>query len=457
MFGNYDSDINELLVDLPDTLPVLPLRNVVPFPSSMLPILVGTENSLALTKDTLKGNRLVMLVNTHDPDAKNPNSDEVYTTGTVAMIQRATRGQKGTMQLFIQTLERARITEWTQELPYLMARVELAPEDEEINAESEALHRGLMDISREIVALMPSVPDNIVNALEQLESNLLLTYTIAANSRIDDNKRLEILELDSVNEKMRVLLAALMREKDVLEIGQKIQSDAQEEINKQQREYILRKQMSSIRKELGEDEDGTDADNFREKIAAATMSEEAEKEALKELRRLERLSPQSAEYGVIRSYLDWLVELPWQSRSEDNLDIAHARAVLDDDHYDLKDVKDRILEYLAVRKLASERGGDVTAADTAPTILLFVGPPGVGKTSLGKSIARALGREFSRLSLGGMRDESEIRGHRRTYIGAMPGRIVQSLKRAGTRNPLMMLDEIDKVGTDWRGDPASAL
>ncbi len=459
MFGHNETKIDDILAHLPNELPVLPLRNTIPFPSSMLPIVVGTPKSLSLAEDAAQGDRLMMLVGSLDPEIENPTSKDVYEVGSIAIIQRAAPGQDGTIQLIVQTLERARIDAWTAEEPYLKAHVSLAPETEETDTKSEALNRGLLAISREIVALMPNVPDQIVEALEQIESNKILAYTIASNARIDDEKRVEVLDADSVNEKMRILLDALAHEKQVLEIGEKIKSDTQEQVSKEQREYYLRRQLEQIRHELGDGEDeAAEIDLYHTRIEEAEMSDEAKEQALNELNRMERLSPQSAEYGVIRTYLDWLVDVPWNASSEDNLDIQNARSVLDADHYDLKDVKDRIIEHLAVRKLAAERGFNHDAdTDGAHTILLFVGPPGVGKTSLGKSIARALDREFARLSLGGMRDEAEIRGHRRTYIGAMPGRIIQALKRVGTKNPVMMLDEIDKVGSDWRGDPASAL
>ncbi len=459
MFGNH-VNMDEVLANLPEEVPVLPLRNTVAFPYSVLPIVVGSPHSLKLSQDALQGNRLLMLVTSRDPEMEKPGPDDVHQIGVLAMIQRAVTGQNGTMQLLVQTLERVRVVEWIDTDPYLQARIELAPENEEEDTDAEALSRNLISVSREIIALMPNVPDEVVGALEQLETNQALVYTIATNSRLDIEKRMEILQQDSINEKMRILLAALTEEKEVLAIGQKIMEDAQERMGKEQREYYLRRQLESIRRELGEiDDEAADAQDYRQKIEDAHMPEEAEQQALGELKRMERLSAQSAEYGVIRTYLDWMVELPWNVLSEDNLDIDHARTVLDADHYDLKDVKDRIIEHLAVRKLAVERSDEFegNADHSANTILLFVGPPGVGKTSLGKSIARALGREFTRLSLGGMRDEAEIRGHRRTYIGAMPGRISQAIKRGGTRNPVMMLDELDKIGADWRGDPASAL
>lgn len=460
MFGENTQNLDDILAHLPDELPVLPIRNSVPFPFSMMPIVVGTPRSMKLAQDAIDGSRLVMLVPSHDPEIENPLPEEVYPVGSIAMIQRVAPGNNDTMQLFVQTLERGEIEEWTAEAPYLRARVVVTPDIEEDDTEAEALSRSLISISREIVELMPNVPIEIVDALQQINSTRLLTYTIAANARLNIDKRVEVLAENSVNAKMRILLEALANEKELLEIGQRIKNETQQQVSKEQREFFLRRQLESIRKELGEGEDGiAEVANYRQKIEDAGLPEEAKKQALDELNRMERVSPQSAEYGVIRTYLDWLVDLPWGAFSEDNLDIAHARQVLDEDHYDLKDIKSRILEFLAVRKLAADRAEDRQTPNTegANAILLFVGPPGVGKTSLGKSIARALGREFTRISLGGMRDESEIRGHRRTYIGAMPGRIVQALKRVGTRNPVFMFDEIDKIGADWRGDPASAL
>lgn len=459
MFGNHDSNTDTILAELPDTLPVLPLRGAVAFPYTMIPIMVGTERSLELTQDVMANNpRLVVLVTAHDAENERPSPDEVHQVGTVALVHRAVKGRGGTMQLLVQSLERVRIVDWTSEEPYLTARIELAPDWEEEDAESKALRRALLDLANEVVALMPSVPDEIAGTLEQFDSNRILTYVIAANARMEHDTRLAVLQLDSVNARMRLLIGVLTEEKEILAIGEQIRTQTQEQMSEEQRKFYLRRQLDSIRKELGELEgDADDAQTLREKLDEANLPPEALEQATRELNRLEQLSPQAAEYGVIRTYLDWLTDLPWDKLSDDNLDITNAREVLDTDHYGLKDVKDRILEFLAVRKLATERATGGNIPEAAGTILLLVGPPGVGKTSLGKSVARALGREFTRMSLGGMRDESEIRGHRRTYIGAMPGRIVQALKRTGTRNPVFMLDEIDKIGSDWRGDPASAL
>ena len=357
-----------------------------------------------------------------------------------------------------------RITEWVETTPYLRARVELVPDIVTTDTELAALERSLRDLAQEVAALSPHVPRELQDFLSQIRDPRFLVYLVAASARLEVAEGQRLLETDQLKDKFRLLIAHLSREKEILGLRHKIQSEAKEEMDKAQQEYFLRQQLKAIQKELGETGEGqAGVDEYRQKIAAANMPEEATQEALRELKRLEGMPTQAAEYSVIKTYLDWLVALPWNVFSTDALDITHARTVLDEDHYDLQEVKDRILEYLAVRKLNSERKQPQDADAVSPpqeamgVILCFAGPPGVGKTSLGQSIARALGRKFTRMSLGGMRDEAEIRGHRRTYIGAMPGRVVQAIKRAGTRNPVFMLDEIDKVGHDWRGDPTSAL
>jgi ATP-dependent Lon protease len=319
-------------------------------------------------------------------------------------------------------------------------------------------------LTHDVLELTPQVPKEVRDFLTQVQDPRYLAYLVAANARLELKDGQQLLEADHVKDKFRILIAHLTHEKEVLALGHKIQSEAREEMDKAQREYYLRQQLKAIQRELGEgDETQALVDEYRQKIEAAGLPEEARAEALRELQRLEGMHPQAAEHAVIKTYLDWVVGLPWITLSPDQLDITHARTVLDEDHYDLQEVKDRIIEYLAVRQLRAERnssqGTPPTAAgrDAQGAILCFAGPPGVGKTSLGQSIARALGRQFTRMSLGGMRDEAEIRGHRRTYIGAMPGRIIQAIKRTGTRNPVFMLDEVDKVGSDWRGDPSSAL
>ncbi|GAB4563367.1 MAG: endopeptidase La [Anaerolineae bacterium] len=459
-----EKEYQSILERLPEELPILPLRNTVALPFAIIPLAVGIPRSVKLVEEALGGNRLIGLVAMKDPSIEEPMPGEVYEVGTVALIHRVIRTADGTLQVVVQGLERFKIDTWTETQPYLKARITLIPDQVDDDVETEALARSLVQIAKDVMALMPNLPEGLGAFLDQVDNPRQLVYMIAANARLEVEQEQELLEKDNLKDKMRMLISHLSREKEVLSLGQKITEEAQEEMSRQQREYFLRQQLEAIRRELGEtDEQTAEIEEYRQKIEQAGLPEEAYKEAMRELKRMEKMPPQAAEYSVIKTYLDWLVELPWNKVSEDNLDIEHARQVLDEDHYDLQKVKDRILEYLAVRKLVHERGiepeegheGDVQEAMGA--ILCFVGPPGVGKTSLGKSIARALGRQFTRMSLGGMRDEAEIRGHRRTYIGAMPGRIIQAIKRAGTRNPVFMLDEVDKIGMDWRGDPSSAL
>ncbi|MGC8839093.1 MAG: endopeptidase La [Anaerolineae bacterium] len=462
--GGQDAP-EELLKRIPEVMPILPLRNTVAFPFGILPLAVGIPRSVKLVEDALAGDRLIGLVAMKRPDLEEPMPDDIYSVGTVAIIHRVIRVDEGNLQVIVQGLERFKVVEWTETQPYLKARIRLAPDQVEESLEAEALQRSLVQVAKEVISLMPDLPKEVGLFLDQVQDPRHLVYVIAANSRMDVAHMQEILELDRLNDKMRRLIGHLTQEKEILSLGRKITEEAQEEMSKQQREYFLRQQLEAIRRELGEvDETAAEVEEYRRKIEAAGLPEEAYKEAMRELRRMEKMPPQAAEYSVIKTYLDWLVDLPWNKVSEDNLDIEHARRVLDEDHYDLEEVKSRILEYLAVRKLVKERGteGEKTddngrSTEAMGAILCFVGPPGVGKTSLGRSIARALGRQFTRMSLGGMRDEAEIRGHRRTYIGAMPGRIIQAIRRAGTRNPVFMLDEVDKIGMDWRGDPASAL
>jgi ATP-dependent Lon protease len=415
-------------------------------------------------EDALEGNRTIGLVAMKDSSIEEPQPGQVYEVGTVAKVHQMHRAPDKSLQVIVEGLERFRIERWLGSEPYLQARIAVAPDVLEQGVELDALVRSLRDLAEEVVTLSPNLPDEAGKLLNQVEDPRYLTYLIAANAGLQIDEGQTVLEMDDVKDKLRTLISHLTHEREILTLGKKIQSEAREEMDKAQREYYLRQQLKAIQKELGERSEGEAAGNeYAEKIEKAEMPEEARKEAERELKRLEAMSPQSAEYSVIKTYLDWLVELPWNVRSEDQLDIEHARGVLDEDHYDLEEVKDRIIEYLGVRKLVSERGvetqsgEEVTASEAMGAILCFVGPPGVGKTSLGQSIARALGRKFTWMSLGGMRDEPEIRGHRRTYISALPGRIIQAIKRAGTRNPVFMLDEVDKIGSDWRGDPSSAL
>jgi ATP-dependent Lon protease len=449
----------------PDVLPILPLRGVVVYPNTAVPLTVGQARSIRLVDDVVAGDKLVGLVAALDPEQETPGPNELYQVGTIATVHRLLRAPDGTVRLLVQGMERFRLGEFVAEEPYLKAHVHLAPESDETNLETSALARNARDQFQQITQLIPSFPDELAGSITSLEDPLQTVYTIANFQRIALKDAQEILEIDSVYEKLKKMIGLLVRETEVLQIGQKIQNEARGEIEKVQREYFLREQMKAIQRELGENDDQSqEVDEFRKKIDDAKMPEEALKQARQELDRLSRLPTAAAEYGVIRTYLDWLVTLPWAKSTLDNLDISHAREILNKDHFGLEDVKDRILEFLAIRKLRIDRKDDKKEPsvdeirrDREGVILCFVGPPGVGKTSLGQSIARAMERKFIRASLGGVRDEAEIRGHRRTYIGAMPGRILQSLRRVDSKNPVFMLDEVDKLTYDFHGDPASAL
>lgn len=471
MFNLLDDLLEERknLTELIDgDIPVLPLRGTVAFPFIIMPLNIGVPRSLKLVNWAVKEGSLIALVTSKHPDVDEPTPDQLYDIGVLARIHRVMRSDRdsSTQQIIVQGIERIKIDEWLTSEPFLKARVSLRA-DTVTPAESseiEAYRRRVLELSGDIVEHLPQVPNEVNQFLEQVDDPRIIVYTIASNMRMDFDDQLDILLEDSLREKMALMVRLMSRELEVLEIGQRIRTDTQETLDQTQREYYLRQQLRAIQKELGEDDDEAIIDEYREKIENAGIPEEAKKEALRELSRLEKLQPQSAEFGVIQTYLDWMVELPWNKLSDDNLDIKHARHVLNADHYDMDDVKQRILEFLAVRKLRLERNLDDEEIEkgreqdrAGGSILLFVGPPGVGKTSLGRSIARSLGREFTRMSLGGVRDEAEIRGHRRTYIGAMPGRVIQALKRVQTRNPVFMLDEVDKIGSDWRGDPSSAL
>ena len=458
-------DNAERLTSIPEDIPILPLRNTVAYPFSVLPLAVGMPRSVKLIEEALQGKRLIGLVAMKDSSVEEPLPGQVYEVGTVARIQRVQRAPDTGLQVIVEGMERFRVVEWLEPRPYLQARVLLNPETVDPGVELDALEHSLRDLARDVIALSPNIPDEAGKFLDQIQGARHLAYLVASNIGLETGEGQRLLELDSLREKLRTLISHLSREREVLKLGKKIQTDAREEIDKAQREFYLRQQMKAIRKELGESEDSqSDSDEYDERLAGADLPEEALKEARRELKRLRGMSPQSAEYSVIKTYLDWLLELPWNVRSEDQLDIGHARRVLDEDHYDLQDVKDRIIEYLAVRKLVRERDPDRireqdhAAAGTAMgAILCFVGPPGVGKTSLGQSIARALGRQFTRMSLGGMRDEAEIRGHRRTYIGAMPGRIIQASNGRAPATRSSCWTRWTRSASDWRGDPSSAL
>ena len=455
-------------IDIPAELAILPLRGVVLYPMTALPLTVGQPRSIQLVDEAVLQRKMIGLVAAKSEDVEEPGPDDVYRVGTAAVVHRLRKAADGTILLFVQGMERIRIVEFTSTTPYLKARVESLPDTFEDSIELEALSRNILELFRRLANLVPHIPDEMMMMIMNIEDPRQLAYLVATSLRMEVADAQEVLELNDVRDKLRKLMSILTRELEVLELGKKIQTEAQSEMEKVQREYFLREQLKAIKRELGEEDEQTmEVEEYRRKIEEAGMPEEARKEALRELSRMEKMPTAAAEYSVIKTYLDWMTSLPWNKVTEDNLDIARARQILDEDHYDLEDVKERILEYLAVRKLrleraeerveASEHLTDYIRREREGVILCFVGPPGTGKTSLGQSIARALGRKFVRMSLGGIRDEAEIRGFRRTYVGSMPGRIIQALRRAESRNPVFMLDEVDKVGTDWRGDPSSAL
>src|SRR5215211_1068878 len=463
--NDADSSQNSNSPKYPDVLPILPLRGLVVYPQTAVPLTVGQARSIKLVDEVVGGDKLVGLVAAINPELESPGPNDLYKVGTIAIVHRLLRAPDGTIRLLVQGMDRFRLGEFVTEEPYLKAHIELAPELVEEGLEIDALARNARDQFQEITQMIPSFPEELAGSITSVEDPLQTAYTIANFQRMDIKDSQEILTIDSVAEKLKKLIGLLVREAEVLQLGQKIQNEARGEIEKVQREYFLREQMKAIQKELGEkDEQAAEAEEFRKKIEEANMPEEAAKQAKRELERLSHLPSAAAEYGVIRTYLDWLVSVPWSKSTQDNLEIGHARDILDKDHYGLEDVKERILEFLAIRKLRLDRKDEVKAPsddkirrEREGVILCFVGPPGVGKTSLGQSIARAMGRKFVRASLGGVRDEAEIRGHRRTYIGSMPGRILQALRRIESKNPVFMLDEIDKLTFDFHGDPASAL
>ena len=435
--------------EIPEILPVLPLRDTVVFPDTMIPLTIGQERSIKLIDDVLAGDRLLAMVASKDAEVETPGPDLLHPVGTVGLAHKMIKLPDGTMRILVQGLQRVRVAEFVREEPYLMARIEKIEDEARESREVDALRASLLSVFGKIVALVSYLPEELEMAAANVEEPGPLTFLIASTMRIKAEDKQDLLEEDDVEQRMRKLIGILTRELDVLELGSKIQSDVRGEIDKSQREYFLREQLKAIQQELGEtDEQEAEVNELRRKIEELALPEEVGKAARRELDRLTKISPQSAEYPVIRTYLDWIITLPWSESSEDNLDVKHAREILDRDHYDLDKVKDRILEFLAVRKLKDDLHGP---------ILCFVGPPGVGKTSLGHSIAEAMGRKFERISVGGVRDEAEIRGHRRTYVGAMPGIIIRAMRDAGTNNPLFMIDEIDKMGADWRGDPSSAM
>lgn len=433
--------------NFPEVLAILPLKNTVVFPNSVLPLTVGRESSVKLVEEALASTKIMGVLTQRDPTVEHPTPNDVYSIGTICRIARVIKTPNNALLLWVQGLSRFAVEIFTQETPYLAAKVRPLDSILEEDIETEALSKQVTALFQKMLSLMPNPPLEIHTMASNLSDPGHLADFIAANLDVDVEAKQQVLEALKVKERLTLVLRLLEEENEILEVGSRIHTRVQEEIGRSTRERILREQMEAIKKELGEEE-GPEIEELRRKIKQAKMPKEAEKEALRELDRLAQMHPSSAEYTVSRTYLDWLIALPWSKTTKDMLDIARARQILDEDHYDLEKVKERVLEYLAVLKLKRDMKGP---------ILCLVGPPGVGKTSLGRSIARALGRKFVRISLGGVRDEAEIRGHRRTYVGALPGRIIQGLRRAGSKNPVFMLDEIDKMSSDFRGDPASAL
>jgi ATP-dependent Lon protease len=432
-----------------NVMPILPLKETVVFPDSMIPLAIGQERSIRLVDEAVANDRPIALVTSREGDDEAQSADDLYSVGTAAVIHKMIRVPDGTLRILVQGLRRVRLTRIVQDDPYLVGEFEELPDVITREKEIAALARNVEALFSRIIALVPYLPDELQLAATNAEEPSALANLIATTMRLKTSEKQELLEEADVEARLRELTVILNRELELLELGTKIQSQVHSEMEKSQREYFLRSQLKAIQEELGEgDEQQAEIAELRAQIEEANLPEEAEKQARRELDRLAKLPSAAAEYGVIRTYLEWILSLPWDKTTEDDLDLEKARKILDEDHYDLEKVKERIIEHLAVSKLKRDLSGP---------ILCFVGPPGVGKTSLGQSIARALGRKFVRISVGGVRDEAEIRGHRRTYIGAMPGTIIRALRDAGTKNPVFMIDEIDKMGSDWRGDPSSAM
>jgi ATP-dependent Lon protease len=438
-------------IEIPDAMPLLPVRDIVVFSYMFLPLFVGRESSIKAVEEAMKHNRLILLATQKNPTEDNPTANDIYDVGTVAMIMRKLKLPDNRIKILIQGLVKARIKKFTQESPVFHVEIEKLIEaaSPDITVEIEALMRNVKEQCEKILSLKGLISSEVLEILENVNDPGRLADLVASNLKLSIEESQKILEIVDPVVRLKRVHEHLSKELELSTMQAKIQSQAKEEMSKTQREYFLREQLRAIKSELGDmDEKAQEINEFSQKIEKAKMPPDAEKESRKQLSRLEQMHPDSAEASIVRTYLDWMVDIPWSIETKDNLDIKKGKKVLDEDHYDLDKVKERILEYLSVRKLKKKMKGP---------ILCFVGPPGVGKTSLGKSIARALGRKFVRISLGGIRDEAEIRGHRRTYIGALPGRIIQGIKQAGTNNPVFMMDEIDKVGTDFRGDPSAAL
>ncbi len=447
----YNDDQDQPEINIPDHLPLLAVRDVVVFPYMILPLFVGRESSILAIEAALAQDRLIFLATQKDPAIDDPEPDDIHPVGTVCLIMRMLKLPDGRLKILAQGINKARISAYLKLKPHQEVAIDVVPEPvvEEISVEAEALMRNAREMTEKILSLKGILSPELMSILDSIDDPSRLSNLIASNLHLKIDEAQSILEEEEAILRLIKVNDYLRRELEVSTMQAKIQSEAKEEIDRTQHEYFLREQLRAIKKELGEIDERTDEiEEYRLKIDRARMPKHAEEEAGKQLSRLEQMHPDAAEATMVRTFLDWLVELPWSRSSRDKLDLKEAKEILDSDHYDLEKVKDRILEYLAVRKLNKKMKGP---------ILCFVGPPGVGKTSLGQSIARAMGRKFTRISLGGIRDEAEIRGHRRTYIGALPGRIIQGLKNAGSNNPVFMMDEIDKIGLDFRGDPSAAL
>ena len=435
--------------EIPSEAAVLTVRNMVLFPGTVIPLSVGRAKSLHLIETVLPEKKVIVTVCQKDPDQDDPGVDDLYQIGTAVLVVKLLRVDPDTLSAIVHAIGRVKIDKWTQTEPFFRAKITPIQDTFVPTTHTKALELNARSLASKVIELSPVIPDEAAMVLSNIEYPGALADFLGANLQLDLNFRQQLLEQHDVAKRLGDVGAAMQKQLEVLELSQDIQNRVRDSIDKSQRRYYLQEQLKEIQKELGQDDDQSiEVEELREKVELAGMPEPVKVETLKELNRLERIPSASPEYNMIRTYMDWMVELPWSASTPDNLNINRAKRILNQDHYDLEKVKRRILEYLAVRKLAPHSKGP---------ILCFVGPPGVGKTSLGRSIARALGREFIRMSLGGMRDEAELRGHRRTYIGAMPGRIIQEIKKAGANNPVFMLDELDKVGTDFRGDPTSAL
>ncbi len=437
-------------IEIPKKLPLLPIRDIVVFPYMVLPLFVGREMSIKAIEVALEGNRMIFLTSQKDINVENPSPSDLYSVGTVGVIMRMLKLPDGRIKILVQGVARAKTVKFLQKEPFYQVEIKTFTDVlAQANLETEALMRNVKEQIEKLVSFGKVILPDIMVVIENVDDPGKLADLAVANMGLKVEQAQDILEITDPLQRIKRINEALGKEIELLSMQQKIQADVRGEIDKTQREYFLREQLKAIQRELGETDDRSeDMRELREKIKEAKLPDKAGKEAEKQLRRLERMHPDAAEASMTRTYIEWLADLPWSKATKDNLDLKAAHKVLEEDHYDLEKVKERILEYLSVRKLKEKMKGP---------ILCFVGPPGVGKTSLGKSIARALGREFVRISLGGVRDEAEIRGHRRTYVGALPGRIIQGIKTAGNNNPVFMLDEIDKIGADFRGDPSAAL